>query len=56
MILTSIESYVNAFSEIEDVAFERIQNYKRKLVPGSEEYEMVFSKLYEEELVRRGLN
>jgi hypothetical protein len=56
MILTSIESYVNAFSEIEDIAFERIQNYKRKLVPGSEEYEMVFSKLYEEELVRRGLN
>jgi hypothetical protein len=56
IILGAIDSYIDTFNEIEDIAYERIQNYKRKLVPGSDDYEIVFSKLYEEELVRRGMN
>jgi hypothetical protein len=56
IIFNAIESYVNIFNEIEDIAFERIDNYKRKLVPGSDEYDLIFAKLYEEELARRGMN
>jgi hypothetical protein len=56
IILGAIDSYIDTFNEIEDIAYERIQNYKRKLIPGSDDYEIVFSKLYEEELVRRGMN
>ena len=33
----------------------KLEKYKRKLVYGSEEYEIVFAKLYEEELRKRGL-
>jgi hypothetical protein len=34
---------------------EKLENYKRKLIPGSEEYELMFKKLYEQELRREGI-
>jgi hypothetical protein len=55
VIYNAIEEYLKSFEKIEDVVIERINHYKRKLVPGSEEYEMVFERLYEEELRRKGM-
>lgn len=55
VIFKAIDSYIKSFEEIEDIVLERIDNYKRKLIPGTEEYEMVFQKLYEDELKKRGL-
>ena len=55
VVYTAIESYVSTFQSIEDDVAERISNYKRTLVPGSEEYDLIFEKLYEEELRRRGM-
>jgi len=56
IIFNAMESYFKTFNEVEDIAYDRIENYKRKLIPGSDEYELIFSKLYEEELARRGMN
>ena len=55
VIYTSIENYLENFEGIEDAVADQIDNYKRKLVPGSAEYDLVFEKLYEEELKRRGM-
>jgi hypothetical protein len=55
IVYTAIETYVATFQAIEDDVAERISNYKRTLVPGSEEYDLIFEKLYEEELRRRGM-
>ncbi|MBE0496260.1 MAG: DUF507 family protein [Campylobacterales bacterium] len=55
VIYNAIESYLKSFEGIEDVVIERISHYKRKLIPGSEEYELVFERLYEEELRRKGM-
>jgi hypothetical protein len=55
IIFGAIESYLNSYSEIEDIVIEKIDNYKRKLIPGSDEYDLVFEKLYQEELRHRGL-
>ncbi len=54
-IYNSIEEYLNSFENIEDIVIEKISHYKRKLIPGTEEYELVFEKLYEEELRRKGM-
>lgn len=54
VIFKAIDGYIRAYESIEDVVIEKIANYKRKLIAGSEEYEMVFEKLYEEELKKRG--
>ena len=50
-----MEHYLENFQSIEDDVAEKISNYKRKVVPGSEEYDLIFEKLYEEELKRRGM-
>ncbi|MDX1809104.1 MAG: DUF507 family protein [Sulfurospirillaceae bacterium] len=55
IIYTSIEHYLENFEGIEDIVAEQIDNYKRKLIPGSAEYDLVFERLYEEELKRRGM-
>lgn len=55
VVYNAIESYIANFQAIEDDVAEKISNYKRTLVPGSEEYDLIFEKLYEEELRRRGM-
>ncbi len=54
IIFKAIDSYAKAYDEIEDIITERISNYKRKIVFGSEEYDLIFDKLYQEELRKRG--
>ena len=55
VIYNAIEDYLESFEGIEDVVLEKISHYKRKLIPGTEEYELVFERLYEEELRRKGM-
>jgi len=55
LIAKSINDYIKGYDEADNAAYEKIKNYKRKLIPGTEEYDIVFNKLYEEELLRRGL-
>lgn len=53
-VVESIDAYFDFHEHAYDNAVEKIKNYKRKLIPGSEEYELIFTKLYEEELNKRG--
>jgi hypothetical protein len=32
-----------------------MQNYKRKLIPGTDEYDLIFERLYQDELKKRGM-
>lgn len=53
-VIESIDTYFAFHEHAYDNAVEKIKNYKRKLIPGSEEYELILTKLYEEELNKRG--
>jgi hypothetical protein len=55
IIFDSIIDYVNSFSKIEELIYQRISGYKRRLIPGSDDYNIVFNKMYEEELKKRGM-
>jgi len=55
IIFGSIENYIDRFEDIEDIVIDKIKNYKRKIIPGSEEYDIVFEKLYQEELKKIGM-
>jgi len=55
IIFKAIEDYMKSFEQIEDIVFEKISHYKRKLIPGTEEYDLIFERLYEEELRKRGM-
>ncbi len=55
IILNSIKDFINGYDEADTAAYEKIKTYKRKLIPGTEDYDIVFTRLYEEELIKKGL-
>lgn len=55
VLYNSIEEFLKGFDDADEAVHEKIQHYKRKLIPGTEEYDLVYQRLYEEELVRKGL-
>ena len=55
VIFDAITGYIKDYDEIEDIVLEKISHYKRKLIPGSDEFELVFKKMFEDELKRRGM-
>ncbi len=55
LVVNSINNFLKQQRKIEDNIYDKIRNYKRKLIPGSEEFEIVKTKLYEEELKKRGM-
>lgn len=55
VIYGSIEDYIKIYEKLEDVVISKIDSYKRKLIPGTEEYDIVFERLYEEELRKKGM-
>ncbi len=55
VIVASIEEFMKGFDDADSAAYEKIKNYKRRLIPGTDDYNDIYNRLYEEELVRRGL-
>ncbi len=55
IIYGAMENYIKNFESVEEITAEKITHYKRKLIPGSPEYDLVFERLYEEELRKKGL-
>ncbi|NPA55294.1 MAG: DUF507 family protein [Epsilonproteobacteria bacterium] len=55
IVFNSMNSFIKEKYEIEDVVYDKLKNYKKPLIPGSEEWELVFTKLYEQELKKRGM-
>lgn len=55
LIYGAMERYIQSFEDVEEIVADKISNYKRKLIPGTPEYDLVFERLYEEELRKKGL-
>jgi hypothetical protein len=55
IIFNAIDAFMKGFDEADTLAYEKIKNYKRKLIPGTEDYDIIFNRLYEEELIKKGL-
>ncbi|STQ87185.1 DUF507 family protein [Helicobacter muridarum] len=54
IMLQSVQDYMRFQEDAYDVVIAKLKNYNRKLIAGSDEYELVFARLYEEELAKRG--
>lgn len=55
IIFASIDDFLKGFEEADGEVYEKIKNYKRKLIPGTDDYAIIYERLYEEELIKRGL-
>lgn len=55
VIYSAMESYIKNFEAVEQTVIDKIAGMKRKLIPGTDEYNAVFERLYREELQRKGM-
>lgn len=55
IIYNAITSFIADASEIDDAVMDKIHSYKRKFIPGTDEFEILYEKLYREELMKRGM-
>jgi len=55
IIYNAMTSFLADTSEIEDAVMDKIRSYKRKFIPGTDEFEILHEKLYKEELMKRGM-
>ena len=51
----SLDDFIKGFDKADFEVMTKLKNYKRKLIPGTEDYDLVYHRLYEEELTKRGL-
>jgi hypothetical protein len=55
VIFSAIESYIEEIDAIEDVVYDKISKMSKKYIPGTDEYNALFERLYREELQRKGM-
>ena len=55
VIFNSFKSFAAAYDAMDDKVYDKIKSMKKEYIPGSVEYELVYERLYEEELKRRGM-
>lgn len=55
IIYNSITSFIADSSEIEDAVMNKIRTYKKRYIPGTDEFDILHEKIYREELMKRGM-
>ena len=55
IIYNGITSFIAETSEIEDAVMDKIRTYKKRYIPGTDEFDILHEKLYREELMKRGM-
>ena len=55
IIYSAITSFIAEASELDDAVMDKIRTYKKRYIPGTDEFDILYEKLYHEELTKRGL-
>jgi len=55
IIYNAITSFIADASELEDAIMDKIRTYKKKYIPGTDEFDILYEKLYKEEIIKRGM-
>jgi hypothetical protein len=55
IIYNSITSFIADASEVDDAVMDKIRSYKKHYIPGTDEFEILYEKLYREEMTKRGM-
>lgn len=55
IIYNAITSFIAEASEIDDAVMDKIRTYKKRYIPGTDEFDILYEKLYREELLKRGM-
>ena len=55
IIYNAITDFIAEASEIDDAVMEKIHSYKKRYIQGTDEFDILYEKIYKEELIKRGI-
>ena len=55
IIFKSFKAFADAYDKIDDIVYSKIKNMTKEVIPGTQDYELLYEKYYEEELAKRGM-
>lgn len=55
IIYNAITSFIAESSQLDNVIMDKIKTYKKRYVPGTDEFDILYEKLYREEMIKRGM-
>ena len=55
IIYNAVTSFIAEASELDDAVMDKIRTYKKRYIPGTDEFDILYEKLYHEELTKRGM-
>ncbi len=55
VIFKAFKAFADSFDEIDDIVYTKIRNMEREVIPGTQDYELLYERLYQEELAKRGM-
>ncbi|MEO1954256.1 MAG: DUF507 family protein [Campylobacterales bacterium] len=55
IIYNSITGFMAQTSEIDEAVVDKIRSYKKRYIPGTDEFDILYEKLYKEEMIKRGM-
>ena len=55
IIYNAITGFMADVSEIEDAVMDKIRSYKKRYIPGTDEFDILHEKIYREEMMKRGM-
>lgn len=56
IIYNAMTGFLADASEIEDAVMDKIHSYKKRYIPGTDEFDILYEKIYHEEMMKRGMN
>jgi len=55
IIYNAITSFIAESSQLDNAIMDKIKTYKKRYVPGTDEFDILYEKLYKEEMIKRGM-
>ena len=55
VIIKSFKAFSDAYDEIDDIVYTKIRGMEKEVIPGSQDYELLYERFYQEELSKRGM-
>ncbi len=55
VIFKAFKAFADAYDEIDDIVYDKIRGMEKEVIPGSQDYELLYERFYQEELSKRGM-
>jgi len=55
VIFKAFKAFADAYDEIDDIIYKKIRGMEKEVIVGTQDYELLYERFYQEELIKRGM-